>query len=310
NVDFYDRKTHDILTTITLPGASGNTNYFTNLGTIDNKGIEVTAGWSDKIGDNFTYAVNGNFSINKNKVVSIGNNINFQILGNSGVNMTQSGYSIGYFYGYVATGIYQSVPQINKTPHLPTAVPGDIIYKDVNNDGKLDQNDRTYLGTPFPKYNFGGSITLGYKNFDFEVDLQGVAGNKIYDQLNTYTFAALNYPVSRLNAWNGYNTSTTQPILDITHSDNYLFSNYWLESGSYVRLRTVQVGYTFNNLHLTNAEGTQSLRLYISGQNIYTLTKATGYSPEVPINNPIAAGADNGVYPLPSIYSFGLNLSF
>lgn len=310
NVDFYDRKTHDILTMITLPGASGNSNYFTNLGTIDNRGIEVTAGWSDKLGSDFTYSVNGNLSINKNKVVSIGNNINFQILGNGGVNMTQSGYSIGYFYGYETAGIYQSVPQINKTPHLATAQPGDLIYKDVNGDGKLNQDDRTYLGTPFPKYNFGGSVTLGYKDFDFEVDVQGVAGNKIYKQRSTYTFASLNYEVSRLNAWHGYNTSNTQPILDITRSENYLFSDYWLESGSYVRLRTVQVGYTFNNLHLSKGEGSQSLRLYLSGQNIYTLTKATGYSPEVPVVNPIAAGADNGVYPLPAIYTFGLNLSF
>jgi hypothetical protein len=242
--------------------------------------------------------------------VSIGNNINFQILGNGGVNMTQSGYSIGYFYGYETAGIYQSVPQINKTPHLATAQPGDLIYKDVNGDGKLNQDDRTYLGTPFPKYNFGGSVTLGYKDFDFEVDVQGVAGNKIYKQRSTYTFASLNYEVSRLNAWHGYNTSNTQPILDITRSENYLFSDYWLESGSYVRLRTVQVGYTFNNLHLSKGEGSQSLRLYLSGQNIYTLTKATGYSPEVPVVNPIAAGADNGVYPLPAIYTFGLNLSF
>lgn len=309
SVDIYDRKTHDILTTITLPGASGSTNYFTNLGTIDNRGIEVTAGWSDKIGKNFTYSINGNFSYDRNKVESIGNNINFQIVGNGGVNLTQSGQSIGYFYGYKAEGVYQSVPQINKMPHLSTAQPGDLIYEDVNKDGKLDQNDRTYLGTPFPPYNFGGSFTLGYKGFDFALDLQGVAGNKIYVQRNTYTFAILNYTINRLNAWHGYNTSNKEPILDITRADNYLFSSYWLQSGSYLRLRTVQLGYTFN-VHLSKGEEKQSLRVFISGQNIYTLTRATGYSPEVPINDPVSAGADNGVYPLPAVYSLGVNLSF
>jgi TonB-linked SusC/RagA family outer membrane protein len=310
NADFYDRKTHNILTTITLPGASGNTNYFTNLGTIDNQGIEITAGWNDKIGKDFTYSLSGNFSINKNKVESIGNNINFQLIGNSGVNMTQTGYSIGYFYGYVQTGIYQSTAQIDKSPHLSSAAPGDIAFKDVTGDGKITPADRTYLGTPFPKYNFGGSVILGYKNFDFELDLQGVAGNKIYIQRRTATFATLNYEVNRLQAWTGPGTTNVEPILDATRSNNYLFSNYWLEPGDYLRLRTLQLGYTFYPHILTGAKGTQSLRVYLSGQNLVTLTHATGYTPEVPISNPIAAGADNGVYPLPAIYTLGVNLSF
>jgi len=309
DVDLYDRKTHDILTTITLPGASGNTNYFTNLGTIDNRGIEITAGWSDKLGKNFSYSVNGNFSANKNNVESIGNNINFQLLGNGGVNVTETGHSIGYFYGYVQTGIYQTTAQLDKTPHLKSAAPGDIAYEDVNGDGKIDQNDRTYLGTPFPKYNFGGNISLNYKDFDLGIDLQGVAGNKIYVQRRTATFAILNYESNRLNAWTGPGTTNIEPILDNTRSDNFLFSNYWLEPGDYLRIRTVQLGYTFNP-RILKSSGVETLRLYISGQNIATFTKATGYSPEVPISNPISAGADNGVYPVPAIYTFGLNLTF
>lgn len=309
DVDLYDRKTHDILTTITLPGASGNTNYFTNLGTIDNKGLEITAGWSDRIGKDFSYSVNGNFSVNTNKVVSIGNNINFQIVGNNGANLTQSGYSIGYFYGYQQTGIYQTTAQLDKTVHLSTAAPGDIAYADVNGDGKIDQKDRTYLGTPFPKYNFGGDISLNYKDFDLEIGLQGVAGNKIYVQRRTATFAILNYEANRLNAWTGAGTTNIEPILDNTRSNNYLFSNYWLEPGDYFRIRTLQLGYTFNLNSLGNS-GIKAFRLYISGQNLATFTKATGYTPEVPVSNPVSAGADNGIYPLPAIYSFGLNVTF
>ncbi|HET7118176.1 MAG TPA: TonB-dependent receptor [Hanamia sp.] len=309
DVDFYDRKTHDILTTITLPGASGNVNYFTNLGSIDNKGIEVTAGWHDKLGKNFSYSVNGNFSVNKNKVESIGNNINFQILGNGGVNVTETGNSIGFFYGYIQTGIYQTTAQLDKQPHMSSSAPGDIAYKDVNGDGKIDQNDRTYLGSPFPKYNFGGNISLNYKDFDLGIDLQGVAGNKIYVQRRTATFAILNYETNRLDAWTGAGTTNIEPILDNTRSNNYLFSTYWLEPGDYLRIRMVQLGYTFSP-RILKTSGIQTFRIYLSGQNMATFTKATGYSPEVPISNITAAGADNGVYPVPAIYSFGVNLTF
>ncbi len=306
-VDFYDRKTHDILTTITLPGASGNTGYFTNLGTIDNKGLEISAGWKDRVGTDFSYSVNGNFSVNTNKVESIGNNINFQIT--NGINLTQSGYSIGYFYGYVQTGIYQTTAELDKTPHMSSSAPGDISYKDVNGDGKIDQNDRTYLGTPFPKYNFGGTIAMGYRGFDLNVDLQGVAGNKIYVARRTATFATLNYEVNRLNAWTAAGTTNVEPILDNTRANNYLFSSYWLEPGDYFRIRTLQLGYTFNTSRSKNS-AFKMLRVYISGQNLATFTHATGYTPEVPVSDPVTAGADNGVYPVPAIYSFGVNVTF
>jgi hypothetical protein len=192
---------------------------------------------------------------------------------------------------------------------MPSAAPGDISYKDVNGDGIIDTKDRTYLGTPFPKYNFGGTISLGYKGFDLDIALQGVAGNDIYVQRRAATFAILNYEANRLDAWTGAGTTNIEPKLDNTRSDNYLFSSYWLEPGDYLRLRTIQLGYTFHP-HIMSGNGTQSLRLYISGQNIATFTHATGYSPEVPIGNPTSAGADNGVYPLPAVYSFGINLSF
>ena len=260
DVDLYDRKTHDILTTITLPGARGNRSFFTNLGTIDNRGIEITAGWSDKLGKNFSYSINGNFSANKNNVESIGNNINFKLVGNGGVNVTETGQSIGYFYGYVQTGIYQTTAQLDKLPHMSSAAPGDIAYKDVNGDGKIDQNDRTYLGTPFPKYNFGGNISLNYKDFDLGIDLQGVAGNKIYVQRRTATFAILNYESNRLNAWTGPGTTNVEPILDNTRSNNFLFSSYWLEPGDYLRIRTVQLGYTFNP-RILKSSGVETLEI-------------------------------------------------
>ena len=304
DVDFYDRKTHDILTKITIP--SSNLPYFTNLGTIDNKGLEITAGWTQRIGKDFNVSVNGNFSVNKNKVVSIGDNFNFEIDrgDNQTINRTITGNSIGYFWGYVQTGIYQDTNQIKTSPYLEGAKPGDIIYADLNHDDTINTNDRTYLGTPFPKYNYGISISLSYKGFDFSIEGQGVAGNKIYLQRRTYHFADLNYESNRLNAWNSAGTSNKEPLID--PSRNTLFSTYWLESGDYFRLRTVQLGYTFRTNQIKYIK---QLRLYISGQNIKTFSKVTGYSPEVPISDPTSAGADNGTYPLPAIYSVGINLT-
>jgi TonB-linked SusC/RagA family outer membrane protein len=311
DVDFYDRKTHDILTFITIPNSDKL--YFTNLGTIDNKGIEITAGWRDNIRKDFTYSVNGNFSVNTNKVLSIGDNFNFEIdniASGQTINKTTTGYSIGYFYGYQQTGIYQTAEEIKNAPFFvgtQPPLPGDISYRDVDGNDTINQNDRTYLGTPFPKYNFGISISLAYKNIDLLIDGQGVAGNKIYLQRRTYTFADLNYESNRLDAWKKKGSSNVEPILDPRRTNNTLFSTYWLEPGDYFRLRTIQVGYTFNASRIKNIK---LFRIYISGQNIKTFTKATGYSPEVPIANPTSAGSDNGTYPLPAIYSIGLNLTF
>ncbi len=306
---FYDRTTKDLLTTVQMLGTAGPYPYLTNLGTLSNKGVELTLGWNDRIGNDFTYNITGNVSYNHNRVVSIGDNLNFEILRNGNVNRTISGQSVGYFWGYRQIGIYQSVADMDKMPTMPTSLPGDVAFEDVNGDGKIDPADRTYLGTPFPLYNFGGNITLGYKNFDLVVDGQGVAGNKIYTQRRTATFATLNYESNRLNAWTGAGTTNVEPILDNNRGNNFLFSTYFLEPGDYFRLRTVQLGYTFPR-HILNRTPVKQLRVYISGQNIATFTKATGFTPEVSLGDPLQSGADNGTYPVPSIYSFGLNISF
>lgn len=165
------------------------------------------------------------------------------------------------------------------------------------------------LGTPFPVNNFGLSFTLAYKGFDLLVEGQGVSGNKIYVQRRNATFAVLNYETNRLNAWTGPGTTNVEPILDNTRGNNFLFSSYFLEPGDYFRIRTLQLGYSFNKKQLERLR-IQNLRLYVSGQNIATFTKATGYTPEVPVGSPIAGGADNGVYPIPAVFTFGLNVTF
>ncbi|GAB3424194.1 TonB-dependent receptor [Niabella aquatica] len=307
-ITFYDRTTKDIITNLTLPGTAGNYTYKTNLGTISNRGIEVALSWRDKIGD-FTYGLSANYSYNKNKVTSIGDNINFEIIGNGGTNRTTTGESIGYFYGYRQIGIYQVTADFDRMASFPTSRVGDIAFEDVDNNGILDSKDRTYLGTPFPPHNFGASINLGYKGFDFMIDGQGVAGNKVYTQRRTAIFAPLNYESNRLGAWTGPGSTNIEPILDNTRGNNYVFSNYFLEPGDYFRIRTLQVGYTFSQKLLQKASIKQ-LRVYVSGQNIATFSKTTGYTPEAPLNDPIASGSDNGLFPTPAVYSFGLNVTF
>ncbi|MEJ7560635.1 MAG: TonB-dependent receptor [Pedobacter sp.] len=306
-INLYDKTTDGILTS--FPLLAGQLPFFTNLGKINNKGIEVTLGWTDKIGDDFSYNLSGNFSYNKNKVASLGNTTEFQITGNSGVNLTNTGYSIGYFYGYKQVGIYQSARDLLTQPAFANSLPGDIAYEDINGDGIISALDRTYLGTPFPPYSYGLSLSLGYKGFDALIEGQGVIGNEIFTQRRTNNFAVLNYESNRLNAWTAPGTSNVEPILDNTRGNNFQFSSYYLEPGDYFRLRTVQLGYAFAP-ELLNTIGVKRLRVYVSGQNVVTWSKATGYTPEAQIGSILGGGADNGVYPVPAIYSFGLNVTF
>ncbi|TKC04753.1 TonB-dependent receptor [Pedobacter polaris] len=308
-IGVYNKTTSDIVTSYTLLGTLGSETFFTNLGKITNKGIEVMLGWNDKIGDDFSYNFTTNFGYNKNFVNSLGNTSEFKILGNGGINVTETGRSIGYFYGYKQTGIYQNPADIATNGSFADSQPGDIKYADLNGDGAITPADRTYLGTPFPPYSYGLSLSMNYKGFDATIDGQGVAGNKIYTQRRTAAFAVLNYESNRLNAWTGQGSTNVEPILNNARSNNFLFSSYYLEDGDYFRLRNVQVGYTFAANALTKI-GVNKLRLFLSGQNIKTWSKVSGYTPEAQIGNILAGGADNGVYPVPAIYSFGLNVTF
>ena len=305
-INLYDRTTTDILTAVPLPNETRS--YFTNLGKITNRGIEASMGWNNSFGD-WKYGLNVNYSYNKNVVNSIGDNINFQILGNNGANRTETGHSIGYFYGFKQLGIYQTVNEVTSRPAWNNSLPGDIIFEDTNGDGIIDDNDRTYLGTPFPPHNFGANFTLGYKGFDLQIEGTGVAGNKIYAIRKTNTFAPLNYETNRLDAWTGPGTSNVEPIVDNSRGNNFKFSNYFLEPGDYFRLRTVQLGYNFGQRLLGNSF-IKKARVFVNAQNLKTWSKVTGYSPEAAISSIIAGGLDNGSYPVPSTYTFGVNLNF
>ena len=186
--------------------------------------------------------------------------------------------------------------------------PGDIKYKDVNGDGQITTADRTVIGNPTPDFTYGGSISLSYKGLDLGVDLQGVYGNEIFRAWNKGTFADFNYLEERYQRWNGISTSNWEPILNTKRANNYQNSSYWIEDGSFFRIRNVQLGYTFGQ-NVLGRYKIKSLRIYLNAQNLATFTNSTGYTPEIG-GSSTAFGVDNGTYPVPSVYSAGINLNF
>lgn len=304
--DYYNRETQDILVRLTIPGAVGASQSLTNAGTIINRGVEVTLGWRENLSDDFRYNIGANFTTIHNEVTSIGDNIGYNIT--EGPARTAVGHPIGAFFGYIQEGIFQTAEEVAASPQSATAQPGDIRFKDVVADGVIDEQDRTFIGSPTPELIFGGTVGLNYRNFEFTVDVQGVAGNEIYKARQTATFAILNYERNRLGRWTGPGTSDKEPILDNTRSNNFQVSTYFLDPGDYFRIRNVMIGYNFSS-GLLDRLRMKNAKVYVNAQNLLTFTKATGYSPEVG-GSPVAFGIDNGTYPLPATYSVGVNLNF
>lgn len=302
---YYSKKTDDVITLINL--GAGQLPLLANLGTIQNKGFEFSADWNKEIAKDLLFTISGNLTTIKNKVIKL-NKEGFEIF--NGPARTVAGFPIGYFYGYLHDGIYQTNQEIIKSPvsQIGTVRPGDIKYKDINGDGKITTEDRTLIGNPTPDFIYGGSVSLNYKGLDLGIDMQGVYGNEIYRAWNQGTFADFNYQVQRLDRWNGIGTSNWEPILHTGRANNYQNSNYWIEDGSFFRLRNVQLGYTFNQTMLRKAN-IKSLRIYVNAQNIGTFANNTGYTPEIG-GSATGFGIDNGTYPVPTIYSVGLNLNF
>ena len=210
----------------------------------------------------------------------------------------------------MADGIYQSEVDFIQSPvsSIGEVSPGDIKYKDVNGDGFITEADRTLIGNPTPDLTYGASFSAKYKGFDAGIELNGVYGNEIFRQWNRSTFAQFNYQTERLDRWNGPGTSNWEPILNTSRANNYLPSSYWIEDGSFFRIRNVQLGYNFSQAALKSIR-LKSLRVYVNAQNLKTFTNSTGFTPEIG-GSTTAFGVDNGTYPLPVIYTFGLNLNF
>ena len=317
-VDAYLKKTDKMLVPMVVPVSTGYSDVYTpsiNAGSMENKGIEITINTKNLTGK-FSWNTSFNLSYNQNKVVSINDTVPMPT-GSIGLNynlaLIKAGLPINEFYGFVTDGIFQTQAQVNShatqvpgsDPYSRTS-PGDIRFKDLNNDGVIDDKDRTYLGSPNPTFIFAMNNTFAYKGFDLSIFLQGVAGNKIFNANRLYTEAmsvAQNQTIATLNRWNGEGTSNTMPRAVFNDPNkNTRQSDRYIEDGSYLRIKNVTLGYSIPGLLLKKIH-ISTARFYLSAQNLFTFTKYTGIDPEVGSN-----GIDNNVYPVTRTYSIGVNL--
>lgn len=305
---YYSKTTKDIMTTINVGGGAGQ--RLDNIGKMKNHGFEISAGWTQKLSNDLTLDISGNLTTYKNEVLFLGDD---KIAASEErPNQTEAGYPIGYFYGYVVEGVYQSYADKLSSPRVVSYEygPGDLKYKDINGDGLIDASDRTMIGNPTPDFSYGASASLRYKGFDFGVDVNGVYGNEIYRFWGSseLPFTKFNYPAFKMDRWHGEGTSNWDPILGDNHVINRLPSTYGIEDGSYLRIRNVQLGYNFPT-DLIRKWYMKNLRIFANVQNLKTFKENSGYTPEFG-GSALSFGIDNGNGPLPRIFTGGINVTF
>lgn len=302
---YYNKTTKDLLATI--PGISGTVPALQNTGKIRNRGFELAASWNDRIGSDWRYGVSANLTTIDNKVLSLVSK-DYAII--NGVSRVSEGYPIGYFYGYRVAGVYQNETDIalSLPNKIGTVRPGDLKFADTDGDGEITDKDRTMIGNPTPDFTYGFNVNAGYKNFDLSVDMMGVYGNEVYRDWGVSSYAQLNYRTEQMNRWHGEGTSNWEPILDPSRSINNEASTYFVEDGSFFRIRNIELGYTFDARLLSRIK-LQSLRIYGNIQNLKTWSRNGGYTPEVG-GSSTRFGVDGGGYPMPVVYTLGFNLSF
>ena len=311
SAEYYNSKSSDILIGIPIPASVGsiNSNPIVNAGALRNSGIEISTGYHKTAGE-FKFDVSANFTTIRNRVLSLGNDVQFR----EGVgSKSELGGEVGRHYGYVAEGIFQTPEEV--TAHafqFPGTTVGDIKFKDLNGDNIVDDKDRTYLGSGLPKYTYGLNFNTSYKSFDFTVFASGSAkfliNSRLYRDL-MHTAGDANYHQDIINRWTSVNTNTNIPRLDWNDvNQNGRNSNRegWLQDGTYLRINTLSLGYTLpKNL----IKGVSSARIYSTAQNLYTFQKYKGYNPDFTAGV-FEPGFDNGSYPKPRTIMLGVQVGF
>ncbi|MEQ9438323.1 MAG: TonB-dependent receptor [Cyclobacteriaceae bacterium] len=320
SIDYYVSRTSDLLLNVTIPSSSGFETALTNIGEVENKGIEFSI-TSRNLTGAFQWSTDLNFAANKNKVLRLGPAGDpILSVGAAGLrHITRIGDPIGSYYGYVVDGIYQSQAEIDAAPTdelAPDPQPGDIRFKDVNGDGTITSDDRTVTGSYFPDFTYGITNRFRYKQFDLSVFIQGVEGREVLNltqrhllngEANFNSYAIMNERwISAENPGNG-----ELPRADrnsAIHGNNFRESSFQVEDGSYLRLRNVTLGYNFPAI----SKFISQLRVYVSGTNLFMKTDYLGFNPEVNLqpDNSLTPGEDYGAYPLAKIYTLGVDISF
>ena len=321
--DYYVKNTKDILLTVPIPISSGGANDpIRNAGKIRNNGFEFNLGWMDQPNPDISYGINLIGSFNKNKVIAMGSESGSIKGGSTNQNITTSetkaGYPIGGYWLISTAGYFNSQEEVDAYAKdgkkiQPAAEPGDIKFVDANNDGVINDDDRVFQGSPFPDFTFALNGNMRYKNFDLSIGLQGVLGNKIYNatrQTLEDVTKGSNFLASCLDYWTPENKNASHPRLtwDDPNRNTRAKSDRYLENGSYLRLRSVQLGYTFPQTWFKGA--IQHARVYINAENLFTITSYSGYSPDVNADNANYRGFDNFIYPTNRTFMLGLNVTF
>lgn len=292
-----------------------------NIGDMQNTGIDGSITYHGAVGHDFKFDITGSFTSYNNKIVSIPGlpYFNGPQIRNIIPTRNQVGHPVGAFFGYKVVGLFQSAADVAKSPTQVDASPGLFKYQDVNGDGKIDDNDRTFIGNPNPDFSYGLNISFSYKNFDFSSFFFGSKGNDIFDNTKTFTdfpdfFKGGIREEAALNSWTPTNTNATIPKLRTTggFSSDGVANSYFISKGSYFRNKQMQVGYVLPQ-NLLSRFGIDRLRIYVQSANLFTITKYKGLDPELQssdINNTVGFGIDNGNYPHTPSYLVGINLNF
>lgn len=312
SLDAYLKETRDMLVKASIPITSGfedTTTTYTNAGKVRNQGVEMSLHSINLTGE-LGWETNVTATYNKNKIKDLNSAVPEYInqINNSYVTMLSKGYPINVFYGYVTDGLFQTPAEVSAHAVQPGAEPGDIRFRDLNNDGVINDSDRTVIGNPNPSWLFSMNNSLSYKGFELSVFLQGVAGNKIYNANNidnTGMSAAFNQTTDVLNRWHGEGTGNTMPRAVFGDpNQNTRVSDRFVEDGSYLRLKNITLSYNFPKQWLRKVQ-IENARLSLSCENVATITGYSGFDPEVDIN-----GIDQNRYPISRTFSVGLNFNF
>lgn len=317
-VDYYKKKTNGMLMNMQVPAYVGESVPVGNVGKMENSGVEMEINYRHNFGD-FTLGVGGNLTYLKNKLIDYGNAEGWANLdsfqGTGSISRAQNGLPFPFFYGFKTDGIFQNEAEAaaynekyKEENYFQPAVPGDVRFVDVNGDGKITEDDRTMIGKGMPDWTYGFNLNASWKGFTLSAMFQGVWGNQVYDATRRTDARASNLPAWMLGRWTGEGTSNKIPRFVIADSRNWVSSDLLVHNADYFRLKNIMLSYQIPQV-LTRKVFVESLRVFVSAENLFTCTKYHGFDPEISSGG-TSLGIDYGVYPQPRIWTVGFNIQF